>query len=52
MAKVFKCRRSDCEFNCNGRYCELDEITIDEYGMCEDYTHRVGISTEEESEEF
>lgn len=39
MANVFKCRRSDCEFNCGGCYCELEEITIDEYGCCEDYTH-------------
>lgn len=42
MANVFKCHRSDCEFNCEGCYCSLDEITLDEYGCCEDYTHRIG----------
>ena len=40
MANVRKCKRSECEFNCGGCYCELDEISIDEYGQCEDYAYR------------
>lgn len=48
MANVLKCRRSDCEFNCNGCYCELEEISIDEYGCCEDYAYRTTMECTEE----
>ena len=40
MANVRKCRRSECEFNCGGCYCELEEISLDEYGCCEDFAYR------------
>ena len=37
MANIRRCYNQNCEYNCYGTYCDLDEIVIDADGCCDDF---------------
>ena len=48
MANLRRCYNSNCEYNCYGTYCDLDEIEIGDDGCCWDFKQKENKESENE----